>query len=150
MRAEEGDRLVQTAIFGPVFATIGLTFVVWVYLYARRIPFITGSGLTPAELAVPGKLAEISPPAVANPSDNFKNLFEMPVIFYALALVLFATSKVDATYVYAGWVFFVFRALHSAMHCTANVVIARFYLYLISALAVWFMAARAAITHFGS
>jgi hypothetical protein len=33
----------------------------------------------------PAKLAELSPPAVANPSDNLKNLFELPVIFYALA-----------------------------------------------------------------
>jgi hypothetical protein len=140
----------QTAIFGPVFATIGLTFVVWVYMYARRIPFILGSGLTPEQLATPGKLAEISPAAVSNPSDNFKNLFEMPVVFYALAIVLFVTSQVDATYVWAGWIFFAFRVLHSAMHCTINVVIVRFYLYLISTLAVWFIAARAALAHFGS
>jgi hypothetical protein len=140
----------QTAIFGPVFATVCLTFVVWVYMYVRRIRFITSSGLTPAELAVPGKLAEVSPAAVSNPSDNFKNLFEMPVIFYVLAIVLFVTSQVDATYVWAGWIFFAFRVLHSAMHCTINVVIVRFYLYLISTLAVWFIAARAAFAHFGS
>jgi hypothetical protein len=145
-----GPAMSQTAIFGPVFATIFLTFVVWIYLYARRIPFIVGSGLTPAQLATPGKLAEVSPPAVANPSDNFKNLFEVPVLFYALALVLFVTSRVDATYVFAGWIFFAFRALHSAMHCTINVVIVRFYLYLFSTLAVWFIAARAALDHFGS
>jgi hypothetical protein len=140
----------QTAIFGPVFATVCLTFVVWVYMYVRRIRFITSSGLTPVDLAVPGKLAEVSPAAVSNPSDNFKNLFEMPVIFYVLAIVLFVTSQVDATYVWAGWVFFAFRVLHSAMHCTINVVIVRFYLYLISTLAVWFIAARAALAHFGS
>jgi hypothetical protein len=140
----------QTAIFGPVFATVCLTFVVWVYMYVRRIRFITSSGLTPVDLAVPGKLAEVSPAAVSNPSDNFKNLFEMPVIFYVLAIVLFVTSQVDATYVWAGWIFFAFRVLHSAMHCTINVVIVRFYLYLISTLAVWFIAARAAFAHFGS
>jgi hypothetical protein len=142
--------LTQTAIFGPVFATIGLTIAVWTYLYVRRIPFIMSSGLTPAELAMPGKLAEISPPSVSNPSDNFKNLFEVPVLFYALAIVIFVTGKVDATYVWAGWIFFAFRVLHSAMHCTVNIVIVRFYLYLISTLAVFFMAARAAIAHFGS
>ena len=30
----------QTRIFAPVFAMIFLTIVVWVYMYAQRIPFI--------------------------------------------------------------------------------------------------------------
>jgi hypothetical protein len=140
----------QSAIFGPVFATLLLTFLVWVYMYVRRIAFIQGRGLTPAEMSIPGRFAELSPPAVSNPSDNFKNLFEIPVLFYALALYLFATSQVDGGYVAAGWVFAAFRALHSAMHCTLNIVMVRFYLYLISTLAVWFMAARAGLAYLES
>ena len=135
----------QTAIFGPVFATVFLTLLVWVYMYIRRISFITGNKLSPKDLAVPGALAQLSPPEVSNPSDNLKNLFEIPVIFYALALYLFVTNQVDAAYVSAAWVFVVLRALHSAVHCTVNIVILRFYLYLFSTLAVWFMAARAAL-----
>lgn len=140
----------QTAIFGPVFATIFLTFLVWLYMYVRRIRFITRSGLSGADLALPGRLAEISPPAVSNPSDNLKNLFEIPVIFYALALYLFVTRQVDGAYVTAAWIFVAFRALHSAVHCTINLVMLRFYLYLTSTLAVWFVAARAALHHLGS
>ena len=135
----------QTAIFGPVFATVFLTLLVWVYMYIRRISFIRGNKLRQKDLAVPGALAQLSPPAVSNPSDNLKNLFEIPVIFYALALYLFVTNQVDAAYVSAAWVFVVFRALHSAVHCTVNIVILRFYLYLFSTLAVWFIAARAAL-----
>ena len=135
----------QTAIFGPVFATVFLTLLVWVYMYIRRMSFITGNKLRPKDLAVPGALAQLSPPAVSNPSDNLKNLFEIPVIFYALALYLFVTNQVDAAYVNAAWVFVVLRALHSAVHCTVNIVILRFYLYLFSTLAVWFIAARAAL-----
>jgi hypothetical protein len=137
----------QTAIFGPFFATMLLTLVVWVYMYVRRIAFIQGNELSPADLAVPGALAQISPPAVSNPSDNLKNLFEIPVLFYAIALHLFATGQVDAAYVAAGWVFVVFRVLHSAVHCTFNLVMLRFYLYLISTLAVWFMVLRAAVAY---
>jgi hypothetical protein len=137
----------QTAILGPVFATVGLTFAVWLYMYVRRIRFINQSGLGPQELAVPGRLAEISPPEVSNPSDNLKNLFEIPVIFYALALALLAMEEVDATYVIAAWVFFVFRVLHSVVHCTVNLVMVRFNLYLVSTLAVWFIAARAALQY---
>jgi hypothetical protein len=139
----------QTAIFGPLFAMVLLTFVVWVYMYARRIPFLARlevdrRGLTPA------RLAELSPPAVANPSDNLKNLFEIPVLFYALVLLLFSTHQVDGVYVAAGWVFVAFRALHSAVHCTFNLIPLRFLLYLVSTLAVWFVAARAALAYLGA
>ena len=139
----------QAAIFSPFFATILLTFAVWIYMYVVRIRFINGNGITPEELAIPGRLAELSPASVSNPSDNFKNLFEIPVLFYALALYLFATNQVDATYVTAAWIFVVFRALHSAMHCTINKVMVRFWLYAVSTLAVWFIALRAALAHFG-
>jgi hypothetical protein len=141
--------MTQAAIFGPLFATVLLTFVVWVYMYIRRISFITSNKISSKDLAVPGALAQLSPPAVSNPSDNLKNLFEIPVIFYALAFYLFATKQVDTAYVAAAWVFVAFRVLHSAVHCTFNLVMLRFYLYLFAALAVWLIAIRAALAYFG-
>jgi hypothetical protein len=140
----------QRAIFGPFFATMLLTLVVWIYMYVRRIAFIRSQNLRPGDLAVPGALAQLSPPAVSNPSDNLKNLFEIPVLFYALVLYLFVTNQVDATHVSAAWIFVVFRVLHSAVHCTINIVMLRFYLYLIATLAVWFMLVRAALTFLGT
>jgi hypothetical protein len=137
----------QTAIFGPVFAMIFLTFVVWVYMYIRRIRFINANQLDPVDLAVPGALAKLSPPEVSNPSDNLINLFEMPVLFYTLAVYLFVTSQVDGIYLAAGWAFVAFRSLHSAVHCTVNIVMVRFSLYLVSSLAVWFIALRGALQY---
>ena len=139
--------MAQTAIFGPFFATMFLTLVVWGYMYIRRISFITSNKLSPKELAIPGRFAQLSPAAVSNPSDNLKNLFEIPVLFYALALYLFVTKQVDTIYLCAAWVFFAFRALHSAIHCTFNLVMLRFYLYLIATIAVWFIAIRAALAY---
>jgi hypothetical protein len=138
----------QNAIFGPFFATMGLTLVVWITLYARRIPFIRSLG--DVDLSFPGELARLSPASVSNPSDNFKNLFEMPVLFYALALYLFVAGQVDGAYLAAGWIFAAFRVLHSAVHCTFNHVMLRFSLYLISCLALGFMLIRAALGHFGA
>ncbi len=85
--------MAQTAIFGPFFATMLLTLLVWVYMYVRRIGFITKNGISPRDLAVPGKLARLSPAAVSSPSDNLKNLFEVLVLVYALALYLFVTGQ---------------------------------------------------------
>ena len=134
----------QQLIFGPFLALMVLTLVVWLYMYGRRIPFITRSKLTAAQLA-PLELARLSPPAVSNPSDNLKNLFEIPTLFYAFCLYLFVTQRVDTTYLVAGWMFVFFRVLHSLVHCTVNIVILRFWLYAASTAAFWFMALRATV-----
>jgi hypothetical protein len=137
----------QNAIFSPFFAMVLLTFVVWLYMYFRRLSFIASKKLKTEELT-DSLLAQLSPPAVSNPSNNFKNLFEIPVIFYALVLYLFSTQQVDVLYVNAAWIFVVFRALHSAVHCTFNLINLRFGFYLVSSIAVWFILIRAALTHF--
>jgi hypothetical protein len=139
--------MVQEQILGPVLATMLLTIVVWVYMYSKRIPFINSLNLKPEEIT-PGVLAERSPPGVSNPSDNLKNLFEIPILFYAISLYLYTTASVDQTYIVAGWAFFVLRALHSAIHCTVNIVMLRFAVYALASLSVFFMIVRAAISHF--
>ena len=136
----------QHQIFGPMLTLMLLTVLVWVYMYAKRLPFIRSSGLKPNEVT-PGELARLSPSAVSNPSDNLKNLFEVPVIFYALCIYLFVSEAVDVTYVAAAWLFVVFRILHSVIHCTINVVVARFALDVISSVALFFMVFRAAVAY---
>jgi hypothetical protein len=142
--------MTQNTIFSPFLAMMFLTLLVWVYMYIRRISFITSKKISSQDLSVPGTLAQISPPSVSNPSDNFKNLFEIPVLFYVLVLYLFITQQVDNVYVNAAWIFVAFRALHSAVHCTFNLIMLRFYLYLIATLAVWFMLFRSALIHFSA
>jgi len=124
-----------------------LTLVVWVYMYGRRLPFIFSSGLDPKQMT-PLELARLSPPQVSNPSDNLKNLFELPTVFYVVVLYIYVTNQVDAAYLWAAWGFFLFRALHSAVHCTFNFIPLRFALYVISAGALWFIVLRAALAAF--
>jgi hypothetical protein len=133
----------QATILMPFVAVMLLTLVVWVYMYARRIPFIVRSRLAPQQLTTL-EFARLSPPQVANPSDNLKNLFEMPTIFYAVVLCLYLSRQVDMTHLAAAWVFFAFRAMHSLVHCTFNFVPLRFWLYAVSAVALWFMVLRLA------
>jgi hypothetical protein len=134
----------QAVIFQPFLATMLLTLVVWAYMYGRRLPFILANGLDSKQMT-PAELARVSPPRVSNPSDNLKNLFELPTVFYAVVVYLYATNQVDTPYVVAAWGFFLFRALHSIVHCTFNFIPLRFVLYVISAGALWFMVVRATI-----
>ena len=87
------------SIFGPVFSMLTLTLVVWVYMYAKRIPFILRSKLDHAQMS-PFEFMRRSPPSVSNPSDNLKNLFEIPVLFYILCLYPFVTHSVDNLFLY--------------------------------------------------
>lgn len=136
------------AILGPVFAMFALTIVVWAYMYSRRIPFVLASKVSPEDLAKPGELARISPVYAVNPSDNLKNLFEMPVLFYTLAIILLVTAKVDHVFVAAARIFVALRIVHSLIHCTVNIVMLRFYVYAASCLALFFMIGRAATIYF--
>ena len=121
-----------------------LTLLVWVYMYVRRISFLLRDKVDLRKVDTPEKMTIVVPDNVALAAHNLKNLFELPVIFYAACLYLYATAIVDVAYLVAAWVFFGFRLLHSLIHCTSNIVIYRFLAYLASALALWFMVLRAA------
>ena len=133
----------QAAIFGPFFAMAVLTLAVWILLYVRRVRFMVAERIDPQKVASPEKLVAIIPESVNSPANNFKNLFELPVLFYAMCLYLFATGSVDTIYLAAAWVFVAFRVLHSIVHCTTNHVMTRFRLYITGALALWFIVVRA-------
>lgn len=137
----------QTQIFSPVFAMMFLTMIVWIYMYAKRIPFINSLDIEPNQIT-PAELSRLSPPSVSNPSDNLKNLFELPTIFYGLAVILYITGQVDAFYLWSAWVFVLFRALHSVVHCTINIVILRFVLYALSCASLFTILVRVAYVHF--
>ena len=125
-----------------------LTLVVWIVLYVRRIRFLVGHRVPAQKVATPEKVAAVIPEAVQYPANNFRNLFELPVLFYAVCLYLFVTGSVDIAYVIAAWVFVGLRAVHSAIQCTTNVVTHRFAVYAAGALALWFMVLRAALSAF--
>jgi hypothetical protein len=133
------------AIFLPMLATMTLTAIVWFYMYARRIPAMRQARVSVQTYTTPDKVAEHLPEEVNYSANNLKNLFEVPILFYGLCLYLFVSGNVDTAYVVAAWLFFLFRAFHSIVHCTKNIVMLRFYLYSGAALALWFMLGRALI-----
>ncbi len=136
-------------ILQPMLGMMLLTAIVWFVLYARRIPAMKKAGVPVQTYTTPGKGTELLPETVNYPANNFKNLFELPVLFYGLCLYLHVTGSVDTTYIAAAWLFFTFRVLHSFVHCTSNIVMLRFYLYATAALALWFMLVRALIDILG-
>lgn len=135
-------------IFQPMLLVMVLTVVVWVYLYAVRIPAMRKARKPAQTYTVPNTVTEHLPEEANYPANNFKNLFELPVLFYVLCLYLYVTNNVDAVYIYAAWAFFLLRAVHSLIHCTINRVIWRFASYCLGAAALFLMLIRAVISAF--
>jgi len=135
-------------IFAPFIGMLLLTLIVWIFMYVRRVHFISAHRIDPQRFTTPEKAVEIIPEAIHWPAHNLRNLFELPVVFYALCLYLFLTDSVDAAYVISAWLFLVARIIHSVIHCTVNIVKLRFVSYMLGALVLWFMVLRAALKFF--
>lgn len=65
-------------------------------------------------------------------ADNFRNLFEVPVLFYALAALAVATAHTPAWLATGAWSYVALRILHSVIHCTYNKVMHRLAAFLTS------------------
>jgi hypothetical protein len=139
----------RIAILLPFFGVILLTLAVWIYMYVRRISYLKREDVDLRTVDTPEKAAAIVPENVSLASHNLKNLFELPVLFYAVSLYLFFSDSVDWIYLLLAWWFFAFRVLHSLIHCSYNKVMHRFAAYMLSAIALWVMVIRAAIQVFG-
>ena len=139
----------DSAIFAPFLGMMLLTLAVWLYMYAGRLSFLFANKIDYRKIDTPDKAAGVIPEKIAYASNNFKNLFELPVLFYATCIFLYVSGYVDTLYLVAAWWFFFFRIVHSYIHCTSNDVPQRFGAYTISAIGLWFIVVRAAIQGFG-
>lgn len=121
----------------PFLGLMVLTFIVWVTLYRTRIGYMRRERIHPQKVSTPEKLRALIPEQVNNAANNYNHLFELPVLFYALALYLLATGQADAVDGALGWGFLAVRCVHSYVQCTSNIVMIRFQLFALSSLFVW-------------
>src|SRR5262245_47706600 len=119
-----------TAIILPVIALVLLTAIVWVRLYVERIRELRQRRIDPQSLATSALTAQTMQRVQA--SDNFKNLFEVPVLFYALCAVLASAEYVSPFFVIGAWLYVALRYVHSFIHLTYTRVIHRFAVYVLS------------------
>ncbi len=120
----------QTAILEPVAALALLTALVWIRLYVERIGEMRERGIHPQSIA--SSAARNERLQRTSGADNFKNLLELPVLFYALCLSLLASGAVTQGFLLAAWAYVALRALHSLIHLTYNRVMHRFLVYVAS------------------
>jgi hypothetical protein len=120
----------------PCAAMVGLTAAVWVKLYADRLGEMRAKRIDPQALASARATAQLERPQAA---ENFRNLFEVPVLFYVLCAALVLTGGSTPGLVTAAWAYVALRAVHSLIHVTYNRVTHRFLVYVASTLLLFGM-----------
>lgn len=77
-------------------------------------------------------------------ADNFRNLFETPILFYAAMLFASLTNQTGYLLIALSWFYVGLRIVHSVIQCNYNKVMHRFYVFLASVavlLAIWLVLA---------
>lgn len=126
----------------PLFVQVALTFVVLFVMGARRRTAIRGKAVD-REAVWDDSLF---PREARAPANNFRNQFELPVLFYVVTVLALVTRKADLLFVILAWVFVLSRVAHALVHCTSNDIRLRFPAFLvgvIALLAMWILYALA-------
>lgn len=125
----------RNPLFWPMFAMAVLTFLVWLRMFQTRVGEMKRRRIHPQSVAQSAQMAQMVEDSRA--ADNFRNLFELPVLFYAAMLLSMHAGIESTAMLVLAWVFVALRALHSYIHCTYNRVMDRFKAYVLSGFVLW-------------
>jgi hypothetical protein len=106
----------STAIFWPVIAQVALTHLVYYLLFTRR---------KAAVMAGRARLSQFRD-NVAEPDEtrvirnNLANQFELPVLFIAACIALYATGNAGPVAVILAWLFVASRLVHAYIHLSRH------------------------------
>ncbi len=128
------------AILLPMLVLAGWTMLVWLWMYAKRIPAMNRAGIDGTKMVgSTGKslrddliaAGEVKASWVA---DNYNHLMEQPTIFYAICLALAVMGESGALAVNLAWGYAGLRSAHSLVQILSNRVVVRFLVFALASL----------------
>ena len=141
--------MIGMEILKPVVALLAWTMVMWLWMYATRIPAINRlpkSGEPGADQGWTGaKLDDLIAPSIQWKAHNYNHLHEAPTLFYAVAIVLAIIGAGDGFNAALGWTYVGLRVLHSLVQAISNRVVVRFLIFVLSSLVLIVLIFHAAI-----
>lgn len=132
----------------PMLALIVWTFVMFLWMYKRRIPAMNAISKDTQEFIRNPKLGEQIPEQARWVADNYNHLHEQPVLFYALMAYLFMTQQTDTVNLALAWGYVGIRVVHSLVQITSNKVLVRFGLFGLGSFCLIALAVRAVLNLF--
>ena len=107
----------QLALIYPLFFQVGLTFGLMLWMMRARYGALTGRQVRLGDIA----LGQPAWPAQTTQISNcFRNQFELPVLFYVLALLVLTTRINDVVLVLLAWAFVITRFVHAYIDTVRN------------------------------
>lgn len=137
-------------ILQPVVVLLAWTMVMWVWMYATRIPAMNKAGIDAKNLVGSdgASLRAKLPDSVSWKADNYNHLHEAPTVFYAVAIVLAIIGVGDGFNTTLAWAYVGLRIVHSIVQASVNRVIVRFALFALSSLVLMALILHAALAVF--
>lgn len=123
----------------PLLAQVVLTFVVMLVMFVKRVNEMKSKNILPQQVQTRSSLHGVLTES-ENPTSNYANLFESPILFYVAILLTLNLMLQDTILVVLCWCYVGARYVHSFIHVTYNDVMHRFYAFLFSTfmlLAIW-------------
>jgi len=141
----------NSPILQPVVALILWTMLIWLWMYATRIPAMSKAKIDVSNLVggVGNDLDELLPAETQWKAHNYNHLLTEPTLFYAVSLVLAIVGLGDGLNLYIAWAYVGLRVVHSLIQIMSNRVKYRFLVFLLSSLCIIALAVHAAFAVFG-
>ena len=128
------------AILLPMLVLAGWTMVVWIWMYATRIPAMGRAGIDGAKMvgatgnSLRDDLIVAGEHRASWVADNYNHLMEQPTIFYATALALAVMGEGGSLAVNLAWGYAGLRIVHSLVQILSNRVVVRFLVFALASL----------------
>ena len=132
----------------PVLLLVCWTLIMWLWMYATRIPAMTKAQINPDDARHPGTYADKIPTNVRAVADNYNHLHEQPTIFYALMLFAGLTGGGDSLMLYLAYAYLGLRILHSLVQILSPKVMYRFLVFSSGTIVLFVMAVKEVIRVF--
>jgi hypothetical protein len=127
----------EYSILLPPTALVVLTGFVWLRLGSDRLGEMRSRRIHPQQVATSKQMSETMQNVQS--ADHFRNLFEVPVMFYALCAFLAITRLTTLLLLACAWGYVVLRAAHTYVHLTSNKIVRRFQVFVASTIVLYVM-----------
>lgn len=134
------------AILQPVILLVGLTFAITIWMGVLRFRAV-GKKQLPTSYFKHNRGAKV-PDQLMAVTQNFENLLETPILFYAVVAFLIQANLVTQSVVTLAWIYVGLRFLHSLIHTTYNHILHRFLVYLSSLIVIGILWGQLAVRAF--
>jgi hypothetical protein len=140
----------HSEILKPMAVLAAWTMVMWLWMYATRIPAMNAAKVDADDLVKQGgkTLDDLLPANIQWKAHNYNHLHEAPTVFYAVALALAFMGAGDGFNAQLAWAYVALRIVHSLVQATVNKVMIRFLLFALSSLVLIMLVAHTVMTAF--